>query len=79
MVNSSFHIKNISGNRITIDSILIHIISIALSFVAPGVFLRMLAESMILETYNGGMIKIVIPSMPGFILGFILGKVEGGN
>jgi hypothetical protein len=39
----------------------------------------MLAESMILETYNGGVIKIVIASMPGFILGFILGKFEGGN
>jgi hypothetical protein len=39
----------------------------------------MLAEYMILETYNGGVIKIVIPSMYGFILGFILGKFEGGN
>src|SRR5215217_2611348 len=53
------------------------IISIAISF-AAGAILVMLAESMIPEAYEEGGIKIGIATMMGFVIAFILGKLEGG-
>ena len=53
------------------------IISIAISF-AAGAILVMLAESMIPEAYEEGGIKIGIATMMGFVIAFVLGKLEGG-
>jgi zinc transporter, ZIP family len=53
------------------------LISIAISF-AAGAILVMLAESMIPEAYEEGGIKIDIATMIGFVIAFVLGKLEGG-
>ena len=53
------------------------IISIAISF-ATGAILVMLAESMIPEANEEGRIKIGIATMIGFVIAFVLGKLEVG-
>jgi ZIP family zinc transporter len=53
------------------------ITSTAISF-AAGAILVMLAESMIPEAYQEGGMKIGIATMIGFVVAFILGKMEGG-
>ena len=53
------------------------VISTSMSF-AAGAILVMLAESMIPEAYEEGGMKIGIATMVGFVVAFVLGKIEGG-